>query len=342
MNTTSLYYFIEAAKDLNFTQTANRLFISQQNLSHHIVKLESYCGCRLFLRKPSLSLTYEGLTFLSYAKSAVAAEKNILASLSSMVNEDAGLLQIGMTTSKSIFTLPHILPDFYSIFPNVRVEILERPTLLLRERLLANKLDFAVGAFQPAPDLKMQHLSHEKVYLCMSDSLLRKNRPDFSIDDVREALHGVSVGAFPNLPVVFPHDNAIFSQILFSCYAEAGITPNIMLSVTYPQLYHQLFLSGTIAVFMVGLNLNSFLLNNPQAHSFFHTFPLLQNGELLTREIFLAANRNRTLTRPAQKFISLLQTALSSFDGEEESPPGASAGEGPQGHAFATEKRSGT
>ena len=36
MNTKSLFYFVEAAKDMNFTQTAKRLYISQQALSQHI------------------------------------------------------------------------------------------------------------------------------------------------------------------------------------------------------------------------------------------------------------------------------------------------------------------
>ena len=40
MDTVSLIYFSEAAKDLNFTKTAQRLFISQQTLSNHIARLE--------------------------------------------------------------------------------------------------------------------------------------------------------------------------------------------------------------------------------------------------------------------------------------------------------------
>ena len=41
MDTLSLYYFSELAKDLHITRTANRLFISQQTLSNHIMRLEA-------------------------------------------------------------------------------------------------------------------------------------------------------------------------------------------------------------------------------------------------------------------------------------------------------------
>ena len=60
MDVNSLIYFIEASKDLNFTQTAKRLFISQQNLSNHIARLEEYYSVKLFERKPRLALTYAG------------------------------------------------------------------------------------------------------------------------------------------------------------------------------------------------------------------------------------------------------------------------------------------
>lgn len=314
MDTTSLYYFIEAAKDLNFTRTAGRLFLSQQNLSHHIAKLETLCGTKLFQRKPCLSLTYEGEVFLHYAKSAVAAEKNILSSLSSITNENAGHLQIGMTTSKSILTLPQILPAFYALYPGVRIELVERPVSTLQELLINDSLDFAVGIFHPSPELQLIHLIYEKVYLCMSESLLRQYRPDFTIESLNRAKSGITVGAFPNLPVVFPHDNAVFSQVLSSCYTEAGLSPNILLSVTYPQLYHQLYTSGTVAAFMTETNLDFFRAKNKEAESGFHAFPLLYNGKFLSRELSLAMNRSHYLSKPARQFISMTQTFLNSYD----------------------------
>ena len=61
MDLESLHYFAELTKDLNMTQTAKRLYLSQQTLSNHIARLERYCGTALFYRKPRLSLTPAGL-----------------------------------------------------------------------------------------------------------------------------------------------------------------------------------------------------------------------------------------------------------------------------------------
>ena len=60
MNYQSLFYFVEAAKDLNFTQTAKRLYITQQALSDQIRKLEKHYKTTFFERKPRLKLTYSG------------------------------------------------------------------------------------------------------------------------------------------------------------------------------------------------------------------------------------------------------------------------------------------
>ena len=109
MDTASLYYFTEAAKDLNFTQTANRLFLSQQNLSNHIARMETLLDCKLFQRKPKLELTYEGELFLSYAKEAVVSEGNIIATLKSIQNENAGELRIGITTPRASIIVPEMI-----------------------------------------------------------------------------------------------------------------------------------------------------------------------------------------------------------------------------------------
>lgn len=48
MNLLSLYYFVELAKELHVTNTAQKLYISQQNLSQHIQRLEHTTASRSF------------------------------------------------------------------------------------------------------------------------------------------------------------------------------------------------------------------------------------------------------------------------------------------------------
>ena len=72
MNLLSLYYFVELAKELHVTNTAQKLYISQQNLSQHIQRLEQYYGVPLFHRKPKLALTYAGEQLYAVAVKTVS------------------------------------------------------------------------------------------------------------------------------------------------------------------------------------------------------------------------------------------------------------------------------
>ena len=64
MNFSNLQYFVTLAEELNYTKAANRLYISQQALSVHISKLETYYNVTLFVRSNPLELTAAGKDFI--------------------------------------------------------------------------------------------------------------------------------------------------------------------------------------------------------------------------------------------------------------------------------------
>ena len=68
MNSTNLEYFVTLAEELNFTQAARKLYISQQALSKMMSKLEEKLGIALFDRSTPLRLTTAGQVFYQSAK----------------------------------------------------------------------------------------------------------------------------------------------------------------------------------------------------------------------------------------------------------------------------------
>ena len=315
LDTTSLYYFTEAAKDLNFTQTANRLFLSQQNLSSHIARLEAKCGCKLFQRKPKVQLTYEGELFLAYAKEAVASEGNILSALKAVANEDSGRLHIGVSTPRAAIFIPEILQDFSRDYPGVSVRLSDLPSYLLERQLADNAIDFCVGVFQSQnPELETTHLLSDGLYLCMSDALLQQYAPGRAEALLRTGSDGISLAEFPGLPVALPSDGIPLSRVILSCYEEAGDTPNVLLTTAYPQSFRSLYFHGTAACFATGMILNDLQRNRPSGAPPLHAFPLLLNGNLIKREISLLTNRRRYLSKPAKHFIALTQALFAAIE----------------------------
>ena len=317
LDTVSLYYFTEAAKDLNFTQTASRLFLSQQNLSSHIARLESKCGCKLFHRKPKLQLTYEGELFLAYAKEAVSAESNILSALKAVANEDSGRLLIGISTPRAAIFIPDILRDFSRAYPDVSVRLSDRPSYLLGQKLADNAIDFCVGVFQSQnPELQATHLLSDGLYLCVPDNLLQEYCPNPAELLSRANGEGLSLADFPDLPVVLPADEIPLSRVILSCYEEAGVSPRVLLNTSYPQMFRTLYFQGTAAFFATGMILSDHLRSHPLQAQPLHAFPLLLNGSFIKREVSLLTNRHRYLSKPAKHFITLTQALFASIEME--------------------------
>jgi DNA-binding transcriptional LysR family regulator len=70
MDLSYLEEFIELSHSLNFTETANKLHLSQPTLSKHIATLETDLRVHLFERShANVSITEEGFYFLGIAHS---------------------------------------------------------------------------------------------------------------------------------------------------------------------------------------------------------------------------------------------------------------------------------
>ena len=164
------------------------------------------------------------------------------------------------------------------------------------------------------PELEAAHLLTDGLYLCMSDSLLREYAPDRAEALLHSGRDGITLAEFPGLPVALPSDGIPLSRVIMSCYEEAGLTPNSLLTTAYPQIFRTLYFQGTAAFFATGMILSDHLRNQPAGVPPLHAFPLLLNGSFIKREITLLTNRHRYLSKPAKHFIALTQTLFASIE----------------------------
>lgn len=74
VNTRRLRYFVAVAEELHFGRAAAQFYIAQQAMSRQIRELESELSVQLFDRDTrSVALTADGMRFLTYVRSALAA-----------------------------------------------------------------------------------------------------------------------------------------------------------------------------------------------------------------------------------------------------------------------------
>ena len=99
MNSTNLEYFVTLAEELNFTQAARKLYISQQALSKMISKLEEKLGIALFDRSTPLRLTTAGQVFYQSAKKILINMDECTRRLQEIKDFTRGNLSIGVAPS---------------------------------------------------------------------------------------------------------------------------------------------------------------------------------------------------------------------------------------------------
>ena len=206
MNLLTLYYFVELARELHVTNTAQKLYISQQNLSQHIQRLEQYYGVSLFHRKPKLALTYEGEQLYAVAVKILAEEHEFVNRLADISANSIGSLKLGIPTYRGEISLPSILPQFYEKWPNISIELCDKSSSEMEEMLCNGELDLFIGVmYQDNPKLDSTPLLNDHIYMVCSDHLLKKYYPDTWSVLKNRSERGTDLSAFPGLPFLLPH-----------------------------------------------------------------------------------------------------------------------------------------
>lgn len=99
MDSDSLQTFVSLAQTLNFSRTADALFVAQSTVTKRVAELEHEIGKKLFHRsKRQVSLTEEGAAFLPYATRILALESASIKEVNSLLQYERHL-RVGATNS---------------------------------------------------------------------------------------------------------------------------------------------------------------------------------------------------------------------------------------------------
>lgn len=124
MNTRVSRYILKVAETGSITAVAKDLFMTQPALSQHIAKVEDELQLTIFDRSSGiLNPTYEGGLYLNYIQKIVDLEDEMLRMLQDVRNNTRGQIVIGISTMRSPYILPRILPQFHKMYPHVQIKI---------------------------------------------------------------------------------------------------------------------------------------------------------------------------------------------------------------------------
>jgi Transcriptional regulator len=309
MNFLNLFYFTVVAEELNISRAAERLYISQQALSNHILKLEKSLDIKLFERTPNFSLTYAGTRLLRSANQILDIRRQITNEIDDINNHKRGELRLGISHTRGRVVLPKILPEYCNLHPLIDISVVEGNSEQLEDWLCHGKIDFLIG-FAPIilDDVETVEIERERLLLVVPRKIMKSLFPDSYERIAEEYKRGVDVSSFKNCPYLMVSTGNRTRTIFDNYMRNKSITMNIILEMENNETLLSLAYRGmgiTVYPELFVKNLSSFATSSDAPVYF---FPL--NDPSTIGSLVVAYRKDRYLADSAKDFIRDLQNAV--------------------------------
>ena len=151
--------FCHAARLESFSRSADHLALSQSAVSLHVRELEHELEAALFDRiGPRVALTEAGGRLYRLAMPLVEAMDGLPTTFPRELEEQhSGEVRLTAGPSAVAFVLPPFLARFHDAYPGVRLRVTNALVVQGLELLSARKVDFVVGAKEPATEVFSYH-----------------------------------------------------------------------------------------------------------------------------------------------------------------------------------------
>ena len=149
-----LEYFLEAARQRNFTRAAARLNLAQAALSEQIRNLERDLGTQLFHRgRRETVLTAAGQILRQHAEDLIGRAASARQAVNDLIGLRGGRLAIGAIPSVSACVLPAAIAAFRKKHPDVELALFEGTSEAVAQWVESGRVDFGIVQL-PAPSGK--------------------------------------------------------------------------------------------------------------------------------------------------------------------------------------------
>lgn len=181
--------FLAVCKQLNFTQAAKELSITQPAVSQHIKYLETVYQTKLFYFEGKKLFLTEAGKLLFDTVSVMKADENKLKIKMLQNNKDILHLQFGATLTIGEFVLPNKICQLLQADPHLQLTMIVDNTASLLNKLILGKIDFALlEGYFPKKDFDYVKYSREK-FICIAGSDYSfKKQPEILEDLLNEPL----------------------------------------------------------------------------------------------------------------------------------------------------------
>jgi DNA-binding transcriptional LysR family regulator len=281
--------FYQVARNLNFSQAAKELYISQSAVSQNIKNLEDELNTELFIRSTkNVELTKAGQVLFEHIEPAFNLIENGEKSIKEINALKKGEIHIGAndTISKD-FLLPY-LNNFHQLHPEIQIQITNRTSSSCIELLQQNKVDLIISNL---PNLKItDQMEVQKIYSFNDIFIAGKEFKEIMGQEQ-------SLTMLKNYPLLMLEPKTTTRKFLDKLLSELGIEITASIELGSVDLLIEMAKIGLGIAFVPEycLNLSSKDL-----------FEVKIKEKLPARELAVVRMKNIPLSNAAEKFLQLL------------------------------------
>lgn len=226
MDTQSLQAFLAVAETESFSLAAQRLHITQPAVSKRIALLEESLNNQLFDRLPRKAiLTPAGEALMPKAKHIISELLEIKTELANLSGDISGTLRIGTSHHIGLHHLPHILRQFHTAYPQVKLAMQFLGSEAACDALAQGELDiaFATLPLENHPKLDMQAVWRDPLsFVCAHTH---------SLTDLKKP----SLNDLTRFEAILPEANTVTFEIIENAFKKE----NLSLQTATPSRYRE-------------------------------------------------------------------------------------------------------
>jgi len=276
MNLQHLRYLLAVSRLGTFTGAASAMNVTQPAISGGIAELESELGVKLFHRHGrKVELTSEGRSLMNYAVRIQDLVDEAGHRLTHRKAVQGETFQFGSIDAGAIYLLPDILRDYLAANPEVQLSVQVAPSRYLAEDLLMNRSEFAVLTLPyEHPRLATLSLCDDRLVLCTGALHSFSRKRSVTLDQVVKE------------PLILFHNDSISRRLVDEKFAEAGLSPRVVMAMRSPEAMRKLVEAGVGISFLPFITVQDALESGKLKE-------VRVKGVNLSREIGLAWKRGR-------------------------------------------------
>lgn len=281
--------FNVVAKTNSFSKAAENLYMTQSAVSQAIKQLETSIDTILFKRTAKgVELTQAGSILYKYTSSAMELLETGLVRVEALKSLDEGELKIGASdTISTHFLLPH-LEMFHKLYPNIKIQIINRVSFETLDLLKNGKIDIAFINL-PIVDDDIEI----KECMIVHDTFVAGN----SYENLKNKT--LSRDAISKMPLILLESKSNSRKYVDKVFLESGQMLNASIELGAHELLLQLAKINLGVSCVIKEFSKEYLENND-------LFELKQKNPIPPRAIGYCYSKNLHLTPSMQKFMSFL------------------------------------